>query len=427
MTRQAQRPATIWKRSSLIGAASISFLVMMGCGDDGDGNSGGSVTFTGGPVNLTFAAAQDGDGPWTVLERSVNRDYSFPVTAPTYGIVAVCGDDAFAVITVMQATVAETTSPSFECNAALDTLADVNASVAGVPNGENVSLHVANQEHYGPPVTRTIAMLPTGQWDIFALRRQGTATPIIADRIIRRNDVMLSAGPPLPLAFDFAAEGFATESHTVSVQGVQSGETSDVKTRLRTKPGGTLLELGPFTDGTYLALPASQLRGDDIHAITASAYAADGLAYRQVRRWFVASEDFTAMLPALPSPPIVDVEAPTPYLRVRSSVPSGVAVDRYDLIYDQYRSTTSYMRWNAYLTGGYVSSVNATAYTLPDLATLAGFAPSWGLMPGVEILWQVIMSSSDGPVADLVEASPSAARLDGREFEITQRSGRFRP
>ena len=359
------------------------------------------------------------------MTASADGTYSFHANEPTYGIAVVCGTDEYAMVTIVQATVAETTSQSFECSLAGESVGDVSGSVTGVSSGQGLSLHVAHHEIFTTAASYGGSMLPAGEWDVFALRRFLPFGQIVdTDRIIRRNAVTFTQSAPTVLDFDFATEGFDVESHTVSIQGEQPGDVTDVRTSLRNMPGGTRLELGPLTVGRYLALPRSALRGDDIHTVTVKASSADG-SYRRVRRWLLAAQDFTAALPSLPPAPVIESTGSAPYLLIRGTVPSELDVDRYDFVYAQPTRADRYMTWMASLTRGYVAT-GATAYTLPDLTQLAAFDPSWGLLPSHDVDWQFVTNASDGGVAGLLDACASASDLDGRQDEVTQRNGRLR-
>lgn len=404
-------------------AAAFVVSALAGCSDD-DGD--GTVRFSASAKPFAFAAAQDGDGPWFVVEPSSNGEYAFPVTSATYGIAFVCTYASYATVTIVRATPKETTSPRFECVAFDEGTATLTGTFAGTMPGQLASVNVSYLTTFTDAGTYTAAMLPAGQWDVFAMRRIGQFQPIVADRIIRRDSVMLSSDSSTVLDFDFEAEGFAPDARTVSFEGVESTDPREVSVNLRNQPGGTYLAFGPFTNDGYLGLPVSELRGDDIHSITATAYGPDRRTFRQVRRWLRALEDFTAVLPPFPALPQVDAEASTPYVRMRGTVPAGLDADRYDFVYVQSVQSNSSLAWIATLTRGYVAT-GATQYTLPDLTSLAGFSPAWGLLPAVTVDWQFITMSTDGTVADLLEAGQSAAALDGRRDEITQQTGRFLP
>lgn len=367
---------------------------------------------------------QVGDGPWTVITPTADGDYTFAADGPTYGIAVVCVDGTAAAIDVVQASVDEATSVSFDCNHYRESPTSFTGSIAGKPADQAVSLHVADYSQY---TTRdaygTAKLIPIGTWDIFAVRRQNQTNAVLADRIIRKTAVKLPEGAATGLNFDFAAEGVDLETHEVTVAGAPASEV-ETRTHLRNRPGGTPVELGPYPDAGFRTLPASALRDDDIHAITVTATAADRASYRAVRQWMLAGADITANLPALPEAPQIDAETAAPYIRMRGTVPAGLDADRYQLVYRQPMRSAMTVTWTASLTRGYVAAAGST-YALPDFTPVAGFVPSWGLEPGIEVAWELVTASSDKGVASLLDAQRSAAKLDGQREQITERKGVF--
>lgn len=400
-------------RWNVIKYATLTFA-LNACSDDGGGNS--NIVFTAGPTPLAFAAAQVADGPWQVITPSADGSYTFAAVGQTYGIAAVCANDVYASVTVLQATTAETTSPSVDCYVfGGGEPAILNGTVTGAAS-QLANLTIANDsigKTSADPWSYSI-MAPAGTWDVFA-RRYPTVNNL--DRIIRRDDVALSVSAPAVVDFDFASEGFAPEPHTVSFEGLQTGETTTVTSTMRSHTGGSSLDLGMSTAGSYLAFPVAELRADDVQIIMANAFLS-GASYRQIRRTFVAADDFTATLPAMPPPTLVESETPTPYLRMRATMPSELDADRVDLVYNQQQVS---IPWTASLSRGYRERGNVTTYTLPDLSALAGFDLGWGLTPGKQVTWTVVTWSSDADTGDLFEATATGERTDA----VTAQGGLF--
>lgn len=403
-----------------IGAALIATLVThTGCSDDGDRG----VTFSVGPTPTSFAAVQDGNGPWLVVKAASDGTYSFIPTAATYGIAVVCQAGASAMVTIVQTTVAETRSQRIGCDVASDATGTISGTVAGADPA--MAVHVANQSVGRPPGPYMVTAAPAGQWDVFAFRGARQAFPFVPDRIIRKDAVTVSPNSTTMLDFDFATEGFAPESHAVTIEGVLPTEDARVRTTLRNMPGGTSLTFASSVEGRFHALPTSHLRGDDIHFIdvTAPVGGTTDSAYRGVRRWAVATSDFTASLPPMPAPPLVSSDDTEPYLRMRGTLPPGVDADRYDFLYSQTRSS-SYTAWITTLSRGYVDA-STNEYTLPDLTALAGFSAAWGLMIATPVQWAFTTTASEAGVADLLTTGLPADELDERVEAITYQTGRF--
>lgn len=93
-------------RLSLGAALTATLIAQAACTDDADRG----VMFSAGPTRISFAAVQDGNGPWLGVEAASDGTVSFTPTAATYGIAVVCEAGASQAVTVVQTTVAETRS-----------------------------------------------------------------------------------------------------------------------------------------------------------------------------------------------------------------------------------------------------------------------------------------------------------------------------
>lgn len=401
-------------RRTVIQCASLG-LALSGCSDDGGENSGGDITFSVGLNPLMFAAAQVGDGPWEVITPSADGKYKFAADGETYGIAAVCGYDVSTSVTFLHATLAETRTPSIDCEVLGDPSATLSGTITGIAGAAVVAQYY--EVGFGPTYMVTV---PPGTWDLFALDQFSFGD---VSRVVRKNAVTVTADMPTVVDFDFAANGFALESHSVSLDGLQPTETPSVASRLRNKPGGSSFALGSTKTNGYRAIPAAQLRDDDINVVTATASLSDG-SYRQVRRMFVAAQDFTATLPPTGPSSEIESESESPYLRLRGVIASGFLPDRLDLAYRQRISNISRV-WTVSLSKGYREETSIENYALPDLAGLPGFDVGWGLIAGSSVEWNVVATTSDAGAADLFEANRPASALDGRTHLITQRGGRF--
>jgi hypothetical protein len=399
-----------------------------GRGGTGGGGTGGTpgprtVTFASADP-LAFAAAQDGSGPWQAFAGGVGPNYALQVTGERYGIAYGCASAAGDAITmtVIQATVSETTRVTVACGG-LSTapLGMITGMVGGFTDPQAARIDVASRGQQVMEAAPTyILSVPTGTFDLFA--RRMTGSPMF-DRMIRRNSVIIGANTTLNL--DFTSEGFAPDARTVTFQGVSATETAGLAVIFRNPLGGSSFNLGQFPSGTYLAIPASQLRSGDYHSVVATATESGGGVGRWVRRTYVGTMSFTAVMPPMITPPVLTVGASTPYLRPRGSIPAGLGSDRYDLSYTQADTSTSTTRsriWAVQLTGGWIAAAVASDYTVPDLSVVAGFQSWWGLAAG-STYWQQFANWSDAGAADLLRADQSPAELDGREYKVVQRTG----
>ena len=393
-----------------------------GTGAGGTGNVGAAVNLYSADA-LAFAAGQDGDGAWHQLSALPTANaYTLAVTGARYGLAYGCANAAgdSIGITVIQATVAETARVTVACGGqTTGTLVTVTGNVAGLTGTQTAQIDMG-----GRSASATVAMpaysamFRSGTFDLFA--RRFTAAPAF-DKMIRRNAV--AVGVATTFDFDFGTDGFAPEMRTVTIQGMDAGETSGVLVIFR-DAGGSPFGLGSFPSGTYLAIPAAQLRTGDYHSVVAGVGDSANTEQRRVRRLFTAAMSFTAVMPALPAAPTIAAAATTPYLRPRGTIPAGLAADRYDLGYSQSDTAPARSRsWSLQLTRGWIASAGAADYTVPDLSAVTGFQAWWGLGAAVSTHWQQFANWSDAGVADLLRADQTTAELDGREYKITQRDG----
>lgn len=303
---------------------------------------------------------------------------------------------------------------------------DEARAVAGTVAGADsaIQVHVAGRGRFKPPGAYSVTEVPAGEWDAFALRGAAQALPFVPDRIIRKDAVTVSANLTTTLDFDFASEGFAPESHAVSIEGVMPTEEARIQTTLRTKPNGTSVTFGSSIAGQFPSVPLSQRRRDDIHFIDVAASArGSNFVSRQVRRWAVAPSNFTASLPPMPPPPLVSSDETEPYLLMRGALPAGVDADRYDFRYSQARAS-SYTTWTTTLSRGYVEATT-NEYALPDLSALAGFSAAWGLRIAEPVEWAFVTTASEARVGNLFTIGQPAEELDGLVEATTHQTGRF--
>ncbi len=399
-----------------------------GTGSGGTGNVGAPVLLNSADP-LAFAAGQDGDGAWHQLSPLPTANgYTLAVTGQRYGLAYGCANAAgdTIAITVIQATVAETTHVTVACGGIV-TASPVNVAgtVAGLTGAQTAQIDLAS--HSGTATvampTYSIMMVPSGTWDLFA--RRMTAAPAF-DRMIRRNAV--TVGGATSFNFDFASEGFAPEMHAVTFQGAMASETTSTLVVFR-NAGGSPFAMGPFTNGSYPSLPTAERRTGDVHGVTAGATDSAASTRRNVRRSFIQAADFIAAFPPLPAAPTITVGGTTPYVRPRATITqssAGTALnfDRYDIGYTQRETAPARTRsWSLQLTRGWIGAAVVVDYAVPDLSAVTGFQSWWGLVAGLATQWQQFANWDAAGVADLLRADQTPAELDGRETRSTQRDG----
>jgi len=140
-------------------------------------------------------------------------------------------------ITVIQATVAETTRVTAGCGG-LSTAAPVTimGTIAGLSSTQTAQVDIGGKSAAPTAAAPTFSIsLPPGTFDLFA--RRMTAAPVW-DRMIRRNGVTVTMGATFNL--DFATDGFAPETHTITFQNVSATETTVSFIAVPLSPGSSL-------------------------------------------------------------------------------------------------------------------------------------------------------------------------------------------
>lgn len=371
---------------------------------------------------LVFAAGQDGDGAWRQLTGAGTAgSYVLDVTGARYGFAYGCGNAAGdnISITIIHATVAETARVTVACGAAAtETPVTITGTVAGLSGMQTAQIDVGGRSGTATAAAPGYSVMPpAGMRDLFARRLVGAPT---FDRMIRRNAVTIAAGATFDL--DFATEGFAPETRTVTFQGAAATDTTSVLVIFR-NAGGSPFSTGSFPSGTYLAIPAAELRAGDYHSVVAGVSDAFSGTTRRVRRIFTGAMNFTALLPE-PQPISVGPGMTVPYLRPRLELASPLGADRDDVTFSQAETTPARTRtWSVQITRGWAAAAGTgtVEYFVPDLSAVVGYQAWWGLTAGSTQL-QLFSNWSDAGVADLLRADQTVAELDGREYKIVQTS-----
>jgi hypothetical protein len=428
-------------RSSIL-RLTLVVLCLAACGDDDVPSDGATPDAPGtdapvrdggppGPRTVTVTtaddhplfAAQDGDGAWTALTPS-GAGYSFTVTGERWAIAYACETTATVSVNIIAATVSDATDVEVDCATGPTgeppgpkTLVTVGGSVTGLTSGEEASIQVAGRAATVTGGTYSL-MVPEGTRDVFAVR--GGAD---VDRIIRRNDVALTEGATMD--FDFGTEGFAPETHTVTVTGAGAADPVNVLTLYLNRAGGSPFATGSRTDRTFRAFPAAEVRGEDYHSVSVGMTDASAGWRRNVRRAFVAAEDFTADIPAIADPPTITAAATSPYLQPETTLPAGSDADFTTTVYTQNETTpAAFTRaWAVSATRAWTADAAATTFAVPDLSGLAGFVARWGLVAGNELSFQQSQSWSSQGTGTLLDANQTTAELDGLEERGSHRTG----
>ncbi len=302
-----------------------------------------------------------------------------PTSVPTF--VAV---DAYSNESIIQATTTDTTSLALACPS-LSGSVNATFDVSAIPGATSVLLYVNywSDQYYATTGSVSLLGIPTGTYDV-ALVADG-ANGTLGIQIQRGVNITGStniAFPPMTAADKLG-------SAPVNITNVPSNATiSGFEPTYQTSGGLSVILDGPFNgipQTTYRTVPSGQSQSGDFYLINAGA----DLAAQSVNAE-VSSNTASAVTVALPSP-LSSLPAPAaaafPTFNANTSgfTVKGTVVDS---AYTQFQTpAVNSVAYNTYIfvTGTWLGT--NTTFTVPDLSTLTGFAPTppsggrefWGL------------------------------------------------
>jgi hypothetical protein len=230
--------------------------------------------------------------------------------------------------------------------------------------------------------------LPARPLDLVATRGVVTQNAFLApDRFIVRRGLDLATGTTIPELNFTAAEAVAPAAHTLTINGVNSGETLVIQNTLRTATGtyGTL-QVASFTGATATlnAVPTDQLVASDVHEFFADAFGSNGLVGHAHVEYTHDPADKTVTLGPLLGTPAISTLAATPYARMRATLASQPEYPTVARFSYQQGTLASSRLVVALATSGYLGATPTTwDVAIPDFTGTAGFNASWMLLPGL--------------------------------------------
>lgn len=234
--------------------------------------------------------------------------------------------------------------------------------------------------------TYTITAVRNGTLDVIATRRTGTPpAAIIPDRIVIRRALDPWNGEVRP-AIDFnAAEAHDILTTTLTVAGLQNGESGSMTTSLLSA-NQSFHSLGTrFTLAASQPMhsaPASILVARDYHAVNFDASDACDLRGRFVSRYYHAPSNQSLFLGAALAQPSVTSAASSPNLRLRLTLASQT--DYSSQVELQISQSGRFA--NASAVASHFGGTPATwIVEVPDLSNVPGWQSTWGLQAGAAI------------------------------------------
>jgi len=377
-----------------------------------------------------WVAAQDENGPWRQLTREANETYRFGIAARG-GIAFVERyeyDGTTFLLSIRYGALADlqrlAAAPCLDSGAK-----SVTATAAGFGAGESVSAIAGGAESYieFPTTGFSLSGLPDGLVDLVATRRSsGTAT---ATKFILRPGINPANGAALPVLDFGSAEAVDAEARTVTVGNPTAGEILHLSTYIQTG-GGTGAFLSATSPATgvsaqYHSVPLAGLGALDVQSLTLWVVASNApfSPTRLVGTFYRSPQDLTVTLGAALNAATVSVVATNPQVRLRAETVRQADYPRYyRALYYQFGSPAGH---NVILeaTAAYMGSAPSFDFTMPDFSGVPGWLPTWNLIPGQSMGWEVSGYGFTG--APLEGFTPAPA--EGIVFRSASRSGTIVP
>jgi hypothetical protein len=256
----------------------------------------------------------------------------------------------------------------------------------------------------------------------------GIAEGWTADRLILRRGLDLPHGSSIPLLDFGGAEAFEPVNAVLTVEELGSDESIVSVAHLTENAGsapspllGSYFTGMPSRHAEHLVplLPADRRIAPDLHAVSVFAGRfTEGPAgsARSVTRYDRDTADRAIRLgPALAAPQLQPVAA-IPSARIRARLPRQheyLRLASFSFSQEDREVTVT-------ATAGWIGEISAEwDVEIPDLATLPGFDPLWGLRPSTATTWTATAFGFSGPMQNLYRAtSGSTVRSSSRWGEL---------
>jgi hypothetical protein len=383
-------------------AIALVSMFPLGCGDNDPGQpepddpdvveitmtaySAAALAANGGMQHVAFVAYQDGDGPWQAMSGEAGV-YKAKIQSRKYGIAVGCapfqrGDGSVpgSNVSFYHATVDEiTTQQDFGCYQLLRPYR-VTGTVVGDPVPEGIV--VAGRDAFASPDLDNRFAFDTRSYrtPIFGYSEMATFRPT---GIVRVDSVDPTAGAPVQLDFSKGVDPIP-QSLTLPSGFVPTTIFSSLRVA-----GDIFLFMRDRTVITsYLAPPASLLRGGDLIRVNVGAGGAPTLS--------------SAVYLAAPGP--VSLTFATPFPGGAPTVSAGtdlrpiiafsVGGHGFPIVDYQFSAVTSDGQSAAAvvvsLSLGWLGGDGPVTYQVPDLSQIPGWSPVFALQPRSEISWSMV-------------------------------------
>jgi hypothetical protein len=364
-------------------------------------------------TDATWAAYRKEDGSWAKLDRDPSRPatYAFQTRAERWAVVFACADADSSLVAMHEDSIANQlaevvldrwcASPSAEAFTLSGTLSNLAADTGWLDFGYALEDRGAVLPSAGASASYEEVNVAAGTWDMAFGVRRDSFTPFSKIAFVRAHALTADATLDVDLA---STEAVTPGSEILRIHGYEPhGETLATPVYYTTSGGTRGLDLGPQDipdvgelDLVYATVPAAAQAPTDRYRAEVTATSNEGSTTRRFIAEFHDAMPLDLSLAAPLSPPQVSVVAVSPYQRIEASLAPRHGAASYEMLATAQVSNRSMRAWRADLPAGLVTS-EGVVLTLPDVSSVPGFSPAWGLPTDIERV--VTVTVREAPVA----------------------------
>ena len=394
----------------------------------GDGGTGGTrtikLTLTNRPMNAApfsfFVAYQDGSAPWQVAPAPSGDTYSFPISAPSYGVAYGCiGNVAGTTTTQLRSVttahfaVGERTELAFDVPARCSDRNTMGVTLSGTITNRPTSgvlvvqfggrsAFVGSQSGSfsltTPPGTRDLIVthaVPEGNGEFYV------------DEAVTIRDVAVTG--PTMRTINFAAAQ-STEYYAVDASVPNTNARIVASTLLYTANGTALQLVRESTNWESDSLPSAQMRATDVYdqQIAVTTFGASATITNATS----TPGEQTYVAPAPLGQVNAVVDATMPYVTLRATWPAYANTVGYAWNATQQLTLTQCggglactVAWTSYVSPGVTGSM--PGFRMPNLADVTGWKSAFELADGAQIVGGVTAVTSSAGAGDFPPATPA--------------------
>jgi hypothetical protein len=290
--------------------------------------------------------------------------------------------------------------------------------MASVPTGSSswVTVAVNSVALRFSPGPFQLAYVPSGVFDLVGFRSDGSITSAGQSRAIIRRDLNLADGAVLPIMDYASAEAADAASATVTVASRLPSENIEIEQSYYTGSACTPAYLYgpaqlPGLSGLMLGIPASLQRPSDFHTVNVRGnISGSNNSFRTMQVSYHTMMNINVTLPAVLSPTVTIISsAANSYRLLQSVVPMPAGIQAMTLQYSDAQGRSMIVLHTA----GYLGGAATATIIAPDLGTIAGYLPAWGVSKNSAVTFRNSGTGSSGANPCSEGATVTTTRIDG--------------